>query len=168
MWKSRSSKPVRACSAPTPLVGARHARPATAVFLTMLASCAQYPSGGNVRLHLDMVDQPSYRAQTDPRGLPPGSVPAARDFPARPHGGADLFGIYCTPCHGASARGDGIVAAKMVKPADLTAQKYVEADDVLFLNALRNGSGLMPPYYEHLSLAERQAVINHIRRLQRP
>ena len=30
--------------------------------------------------------------------------------------GSELFTIYCTPCHGASGRGDGPVAAKFVPP----------------------------------------------------
>ncbi len=31
--------------------------------------------------------------------------------------GSALFVIYCTPCHGASGKGDGLVAAKFVPPA---------------------------------------------------
>ncbi len=154
-----------------------------AAFL-LLAGCTQYPSGGNVRLHLDMVDQPTYRAQNDPRGLPAESIPVSgwerpmtrqqaelvpNPVPATPASlanGAALFGIYCTPCHGASGRGDGVVAAKMVKPADLTAAKYLAYKDGFFYDVMRAGSGLMPPYYESLSPAERWTVVHHIRRLQ--
>jgi len=36
-------------------------------------------------------------------------------------GGEETFRLYCAPCHGASARGDGPVASSMrQKPADLT------------------------------------------------
>ncbi len=156
----------------------------TVLFALLLASCAQYPSGGNIRLHLDMVDQPAYRPQNDPRPLPAQSVPVsgweqpmtrqqaeltANPVPPTPAAlqtAATLFGIYCSPCHGASGRGDGIVAAKMVKPADLTAAKYVANKDGFFYDVMRAGSGLMPPYYESLSAAERWTIVYHLRRLQ--
>ncbi len=86
--------------------------------------------------------------------------------PATLQNAAYLFGIYCTPCHGASGRGDGIVAAKIVKPADLTAAKYVASKDGFFFDVMRAGSGLMPPQYENLSPAERWTIVYHIRRLQ--
>jgi hypothetical protein len=36
-------------------------------------------------------------------------------------GAEETFRMYCAPCHGASARGDGPVASSMKqKPADLT------------------------------------------------
>jgi len=35
--------------------------------------------------------------------------------------GSDLFKTYCTTCHGASAKGDGVLAAQLrVRPTDLT------------------------------------------------
>ena len=150
----------------------------------LLSACTQYPSGGNVRLHLDMVDQPTHRPQNDPRPLPPQSVPlsgweqpmtrqqaelAPNPVPPTPAAlqqAATLFGIYCTPCHGASGRGDGVIAAKMVKPADLTAAKYAASKDGFFYDVMRAGSGLMPPQYENLSPAERWTIVHHIRRLQ--
>ncbi|MGD0201827.1 MAG: cytochrome c [Bryobacteraceae bacterium] len=148
-------------------------------------SCSQYPAGGPARLHNDMVDQPSFRAQEDPRLLPPGAIPARgwempltlkaaqRDLrnpvPATASSlayGGRLFDIYCAPCHGVSGRGDGPVAAKIVKPADLTAPKYISARDGFFYYVMRYGSGLMPAAYESVSADERWFVIHHIRALQ--
>ena len=41
--------------------------------------------------------------------------------PARAAHGADLYGVYCTSCHGQDARGDGPLADELsVRPADLT------------------------------------------------
>jgi mono/diheme cytochrome c family protein len=149
-------------------------------------SCQQYPTGGPVRLHNDMVDQPSFRPQRDPLTLPAGSIPTQGWEPALTleqaqqirnpvaptrqsvEYGKKLFGIYCTPCHGASGRGDGLVGAKMVRPADITAAKYIAMKDGFFYYVIRNGSGLMPPYAESLSSSERWHVINYVRRLQRP
>ena len=51
------------------------------------------------------------------------SAPAlAQDSPMqRAIAGGELFRTYCAACHGASARGDGPLAASMArKPADLT------------------------------------------------
>ncbi len=145
-------------------------RSSAAAACLLLASCTQYPSGGNVRLHMDMVDQPSYRPQRDPRMLPEGSVPrpsepvTSRDI-AR---GQRLFAVYCTPCHGTSGKGSGPVAAKMPKPADLTSAKYLAAADKLIYDAMASGSGLMPPQAENLWPRERWDIVNYVRKLQRP
>src|SRR5574341_844347 len=44
-------------------------------------------------------------------------IPATPDSVKK---GGELFTIYCTPCHGTSGKGDGVVATKYVPPADLT------------------------------------------------
>jgi mono/diheme cytochrome c family protein len=148
----------------------------------LLASCERYPSGGDVRLHNDMVDQPSYRPQRDPLPLAEGSVPTigveppvtretANPVAATPASiaqGRKFFTIYCQHCHGASGRGDGPVARKISRPADLTAQKYSEARDGLFYYAIRYGGVIMPPLAEALAPAERWQVVNYVRKLQRP
>jgi mono/diheme cytochrome c family protein len=148
----------------------------------LLASCERYPSGGDVRIRRDMVDQPSYRPQKDPLPLAEGAVPTigveppvtreasspAAATPASITQGQKLFVIYCQHCHGASGRGDGPVARKISRPADLTARKYLEARDGLIYNAIRNGGVIMPPLSEALAPAERWRVVDYVRKLQRP
>lgn len=156
--------------------------------LVLLCGCQQYPTGGNIRLHLDMVTQDSFRPQHDPLPLAPGSIPTkgweepvslteaearltnpVAATPASLSAGGKLFGIYCTPCHGASGRGDGLVGLKTItKPANLTADKYKALKDGFFYAVLRNGSGLMPPQAESLYPAERWQIVNYIRKLQKP
>jgi mono/diheme cytochrome c family protein len=133
-----------------------------------------------------MVDQPSFRPQENPRGLPEGSIPvfgweapmsiqeAERRLSnpvaataASLKRGERLYRIYCFPCHGLSALGDGPVAAKMMKAANLTEEKYVRAQDGFFYQVVRNGSGLMPPHAESLAPVERWHVVNYVRKLQR-
>jgi mono/diheme cytochrome c family protein len=133
----------------------------------LLLSCAQYPTGGSTRLHLDMVDQASFRPQENPRPLPEGSVPV-RSSHAPALEGKQLMLLYCTPCHGASAKGDGRIAAKMSKPADLTSPKYAAWKDEEFYQAVRRGSGLMPSYSESLSSGETRLVAKYIRSLRKP
>lgn len=141
----------------------------------LLTGCTQYPSGGNVRLHNDMTTQPVYKPQRDPRPLAEGAVPmqgvSTAPVPVSPASlaeGKKLFGIYCTPCHGGAGKGDGVVSPKLAKIANLTADKYLDREDVFFYGAIRNGSGLMPPQEESMSAAERWHVVNYLRQLQRP
>ncbi len=134
-----------------------------------LAGCTQYPSGGNIRLHNDMGAQPVYRPQRDP--LPLAEHAVARNAGERlvaPVPGARLFAIYCAPCHGPRGKGDGPVAPKLTTVANLTAEKYLGREDRFFYEAIRAGSGLMPPQPENLSAAERWDVVNYLRKLQRP
>lgn len=135
----------------------------------LLTGCTQYPSGGNVRLHRDMVTQPVYRPQRDPRPLAPGAVPVKLpEAPPSLEQGRKLFGIYCTPCHGTAGKGDGPLAAKLPRVANLTDAKYLARDDDFFYQTLRSGSGLMPPQAENLSAEERRHVVTYLRKLQRP
>lgn len=159
---------------------------ASAVFaFLLLAGCRRYPTGGDIQIRSDMVNQPSFRPQEDPRALPEGAVPArgfeppfaqaeAERFhnpvpatePARAHG-RRLFSIYCAPCHGPSGRGDGPVARRMSKPADLTGAKYAQAPDGFLYYVIRYGTPMMPPKEEVLEPHERWQIIHHLRTLQR-
>jgi mono/diheme cytochrome c family protein len=143
--------------------------PRPAIFLALLLSgCTQYPSGGNIRLHLDMVDQPSYRPQRDPRPLPEGSIPlAAEPLPPDPDRGRRLFGIYCAACHGPAGRGDGPVAAKISKPKDLLAPEILAAKNGHIFNVIRAGQGLMPPLAETMWPQESRDVVDYVRALQK-
>lgn len=153
--------------------------------LLALAGCQRYPTGGEPRIRSDMVDQPSFRAQEDPRPLPDGIV-AANEFdpplteqqaetlrnpvapgPRAAEAGRNLFEIHCAPCHGAAGRGDGPVGAKMSRPADLQAPKYAQAADGFFYYVIRNGARMMPPMREAVKPQERWLIIHYLRTLQR-
>jgi mono/diheme cytochrome c family protein len=80
--------------------------------------------------------------------------------------GADLFAVYCTPCHGASGKGNGLVAAKFVTPADLTSPELQKArTDGYWQSYLSVGGAVMPSYGESLSAEERWQVVNYLRTL---
>ena len=76
--------------------------------------------------------------------------------------------LFRSPCHGPRGKGDGPVAAKITKPADLTAEKYRKAEDTLFFEAIRNGSGLMPPQAESMSPEESRDVVRFVRAFVKP
>ncbi len=155
------------------------------LLLVLLAACERYPTGGDLRIRRDMASQPSLRAQEDPRPLAEGSVSTEQEAPVAKADaekvlinptpateksiaqGDKLFHIYCTPCHGVAGRGDGPVAPKMAKVANLHDEKYLKAADGFFYYTIRYGTEVMPSQAENLAPAERWHVVNYIRKLQR-
>ena len=133
----------------------------------LLAGCEQYPTGGDYRVRRDMVDQPSFRPAEDPRLPAEGSIPIQGSEPASLAPGETLFRITCMPCHGPLGLGNGPVAAKMAKPANLLDQKYRKVEDGFIYRVISMGSGVMPPYAESLSPEERWHVVNYVRKLQK-
>jgi mono/diheme cytochrome c family protein len=80
--------------------------------------------------------------------------------------GANLFTVYCTPCHGPSGKGNGLVAAKFVPAADLTNPELQKArTDGYWQSYLSVGGAVMPSYGESLSAEERWDVVNYLRTL---
>ena len=142
-----------------------------------------------------MEMQPSYGTQEEPRAVPARSVPVEGVAyipgvePTNPVAadevsvsrGAQLFGIHCSQCHGIDGKGNGTVAAFLVKkkPTDLTGDAaQAKSDGSLFLtmsNGIFNAenslfpdvefSGQCPPLNENLSVRERWDVVNYVRTL---
>jgi mono/diheme cytochrome c family protein len=90
-------------------------------------------------------------------------VPASAESVAK---GSALFVIYCTPCHGPSGKGDGLVAAKFVPPPDLTnPDLHKTRTDGFWQSYLSAGGAIMPSYAEALSPEERWHLVNYVRTL---
>lgn len=86
--------------------------------------------------------------------------------------GKHLFNIYCTPCHGQSGTGDGLVGAKLIlQPWDLTNGNQMhswnpkEYPDGYIWGYMTKGGAVMPPYANDLSATERWHVVNYIRKV---
>lgn len=84
--------------------------------------------------------------------------------------GGRLFAIYCTPCHGKSGTGDGLVGEKLImKPFNLTSSndmhKWDTKDypDGYIFGYMSLGGAVMPSYANDLSAVERWNVVNYIR-----
>jgi S-disulfanyl-L-cysteine oxidoreductase SoxD len=84
--------------------------------------------------------------------------------------GSRLFAIYCTPCHGQSGTGDGLVGEKLImKPFNLTSSndmhKWDTKDypDGYIFGYMSLGGAVMPSYANDLSVTERWSVVNYIR-----
>ena len=132
-----------------------------AAFLAMalLAGCE--------KLDRNMYDNPAFRPQEEPVRLPPaGSVPTKglehTPKPGTPEAtalknpekvtdfslltGKELFGIYCTPCHGASGKGDGPVAKKFVPtPIDISGTGFGMAPEGMLFAVVTHGGTACPP-----------------------
>jgi mono/diheme cytochrome c family protein len=108
------------------------------------------------QLYYSAADRDAAAARRNP-------IPATSESVRR---GAELYTIYCTPCHGASGHGDGLVAAKFVPAADLTNPDLQKVrTDGYWQSYLSVGGVVMPSYGEALSPDERWHVVNFLRTL---
>ena len=81
--------------------------------------------------------------------------------------GERQFAIYCTPCHGESGDGNGMLATRGGVPvADLFQQRLIDMPDGQIFETITNGLGLMQGYRYPLSTADRWAVVSYVRQLQ--
>jgi len=86
--------------------------------------------------------------------------------------GRSLYEIYCTPCHGKSGTGDGLVGEKLVlKPWDLTPTNQMhpwnskDYPDGYIFGYMSLGGAVMPSYANDLSATERWHVVNYVRKV---
>ena len=159
------------------------------IFFVLAALIAAGLLAGCEKLDRNMYDTPAFRPQSDPVRLPPAdSVPTKglehTPKPGTPEAaalknpekvtefslltGKELYGIYCTPCHGASGKGDGPVAKKFVpSPADISAAGHGahHPDGDLFA-VLTHGRNGMPPFRADLTAKERWLVVAYLKTLK--
>ena len=83
--------------------------------------------------------------------------------------GAQLFAIYCVPCHGKSGTGDGYVGAKLIlRPFDLTSERLQGLPDGHIFGMMTFGGAIMPVYANDLTPTERWHVVNYVRKGLKP
>lgn len=83
--------------------------------------------------------------------------------------GQQRFQIYCSPCHGAQADGNGITkkVGAMAIVANLHDPRIVRQPDGEIFNTITYGKNLMGPYAGQVPVADRWAIIAYLRTLQR-
>lgn len=86
--------------------------------------------------------------------------------------GKHLFEIYCTPCHGFSGTGDGLVGQKLImQPFNLTSSNTLHSwnspdyPDGYIFGYMTLGGAVMPSYANDLSPTERWHVVNYVRKV---
>jgi mono/diheme cytochrome c family protein len=137
---------------------------------------------------LSMTQQPKYAAYApsslwsdgaSARPLPAGTVAqgdiareAAQNKPpevtlsllAR---GQDRFNIYCSPCHGLSGYGDGVVVQRgFPAPSSYHSDGLRQIDGQFFVDVQTQGFGRMYSYADRVSVEDRWAIAAYIRALQ--
>ena len=81
--------------------------------------------------------------------------------------GADRYGVYCGPCHGAAADGKGMLFQRAkVESADLLSARIRALPAGQLYDVISHGMGLMPGYAAQIPVADRWAIVAHVQKLQ--
>lgn len=81
--------------------------------------------------------------------------------------GRQRFEIYCTPCHGYTGDGDGIVVQRgFTAPPSYHSDRLRQAPVGHFFDVVTNGFGSMPGYATQVTVPDRWAIVAYIRALQ--
>jgi mono/diheme cytochrome c family protein len=81
--------------------------------------------------------------------------------------GQERFNIYCSPCHGRTGMGDGMVVRRGYRqPPTFHQDRLREAPVGHFFDVMTNGFGAMPDYAAQVRVEDRWAIAAYIRALQ--
>ncbi|MDI2590132.1 cytochrome c [Pseudomonas sp. 681] len=81
--------------------------------------------------------------------------------------GETEYRIYCTPCHGLSGLGDGLVVGRgFPQPPAFTEPRLLDATDEHLMQVIAQGQSLMYGYASRIKPADRWAIVAHLRLLQ--
>jgi mono/diheme cytochrome c family protein len=81
--------------------------------------------------------------------------------------GQERFNIYCSPCHGRTGQGDGMIVRRGYRrPPSMHQNRLRNAPVGHFFDVMTNGFGAMPDYASQIKAEDRWAIIAYIRALQ--
>jgi mono/diheme cytochrome c family protein len=81
--------------------------------------------------------------------------------------GRERFNIYCSPCHGRTGMGDGMVVRRGYRhPPSFHDDRLRSAPVGHFFDVMTNGFGAMPDYAAQVTVQDRWAIAAYIRALQ--
>jgi mono/diheme cytochrome c family protein len=82
--------------------------------------------------------------------------------------GQDQFNVFCSPCHGRTGAGNGMIVRRGFQaPPALQADRLRGAPVGYFFDAVTNGFGAMPDYRDQIAIRDRWAIVAYVRALQR-
>jgi mono/diheme cytochrome c family protein len=120
-------------------------------------------AGTVARGHL-LEDTPANTGKVGQAFLATVPVPVTLDLLRR---GQERFGIFCSPCHGLTGAGDGMVARRGFRqPTSFHIDRMRAQPDGYFFDVMTNGFGAMPDYAPQIPVADRWAIVAYIRALQ--
>jgi mono/diheme cytochrome c family protein len=81
--------------------------------------------------------------------------------------GQERFNIYCSPCHGRTGLGDGMVVRRGYRrPPSYLDDRLLGAPVGHFFDVISNGFGAMPDYAAQIKAEDRWAIVAYVRALQ--
>ena len=81
--------------------------------------------------------------------------------------GQERFNIYCTPCHGLTGSGDGMVVQRGYPvPPSFHIDRLRNIEAGYFFDVMANGFGRMPDYRAQITPRDRWNIVAYIRALQ--
>lgn len=107
-------------------------------------------------------------AGTVPRNDPakPAPQPATIDAALLQHG-REQYAIFCTPCHGLSGDGHGMITARgFPAPGSLASERLRNAKASEHYAVISNGKGAMYGLSQQIPSADRWAIVAYVRALQ--
>jgi mono/diheme cytochrome c family protein len=81
--------------------------------------------------------------------------------------GQERFDIYCSPCHGRTGFGDGMIVRRGYRrPPSYHDDRLRKAPVGHFFDVISNGFGAMPDYAAQINVKDRWAIVAYVRALQ--
>jgi mono/diheme cytochrome c family protein len=81
--------------------------------------------------------------------------------------GRERFDIYCSPCHGRTGEGNGMVVLRGFRhPPTFHQDRLRDAPVGHLFDVITNGFGAMPDYASQIRAEDRWAIIAYVRALQ--
>jgi len=91
-------------------------------------------------------------------------MPVTADVLAR---GQERYNIFCSPCHGRTGQGDGIVVQRgMRRPPSFMEDRLRNAAAGYFFDVMTHGFGAMQDYAAQIPVEDRWAIVAYERALQ--
>jgi cytochrome c len=81
--------------------------------------------------------------------------------------GQERFNAFCTPCHGRTGLGNGMIVSRGLRPPPSFHEEKIRTQQVgYYFDVMTNGFGAMLDYRAQVSVEDRWAIAAYIRALQ--
>jgi len=81
--------------------------------------------------------------------------------------GRERYDVFCSPCHGRTGQGDGMVVLRGYRrPPSMHQDRLRNAPVGHFFDVITNGFGAMPDYAVQVKVQDRWAIVAYLRALQ--
>lgn len=124
-------------------------------------------SGTVARGHLEEDDELHAGRTEDGEYVESVPIEVDRDVLGR---GKDKYEVYCTPCHGRTGAGDGVIMREdygYTPASTYHSDRLREVSDGYLYDVIANGVRNMPGYGQQIPVRDRWAIVTYIRALQR-